>query len=327
MHSTDLNEVAHVLRRSQRGLAICHVAPDGDAIGSLLGFGWVMAACGPGHVITLVCPDPIPAQFAFLPGAAEILSDPPRQAWDAVVSLDASDPRRLGKPFRPAEYGDAPVINLDHHVTNLNFGSLNYVDARAASTTQIVVDLADALAAPISQPAAICLLTGLVTDTLSFRTSNVTLQVMDTARRLMAAGANLAEIAERAMNHKPLGTMRLWGLALADLHLDGHVVWTHITQAMREAAHATEPGDGGLVGYLITAPEARISTVFTETGGGKVEIGFRARPGYDVSELALSLGGGGHPQAAGCTVDGPLAAVEQRVLPLLQSLTGPENKR
>lgn len=295
-------------------LIVTHVAPDGDAIGSLLGVGWLLRS---GRTLTLACADSVPVQLRSLPGAGEIVADPPAKTWDAVLALDASDTRRLGSPFRPAEYGSTPVINLDHHITNLFYGSLNYVDPSAAATAQIVVALHDAMGAPITREAAVCLLTGLVTDTLSFRTSNVTPSVMATAMRLMECGANLAEITERSLNHKPLNIMRLWGLTLSDLCLQGQVLWVRVTQDMRAKAGAPPDGDGSLVSYLINAPEAKVAAVFSEAVNGEIEIGIRARPGYDVSGLALSLGGGGHPQAAGCTIPGPLKAAEARVLPLL----------
>lgn len=328
MNSTTLAEIAGILKPARRILAISHISPDGDAIGSLLGLGWLLrsrpvSAAGPGQPekrsVTLVCSDRLPAQFRFLPGSETIVTAIPAQPWDAVITLDASDVLRLGPSFHIENFADTPVINLDHHVTNLFFARYNYVDARAAATAQIVVALADALGAPVGREAAVCLLTGLVTDTISFRTSNVTIDVMRTAVRLMEAGASLADITERAMNHRPLSSMRLWGLALSQLHTQGRIVWASITREMRAAAGAPEDGDAGLVGFLINAPEANVAAVFSETDEGSVEIGFRARPGYDVSELALSLGGGGHPQASGCTVPGPLSEAEARVVPMLQT--------
>jgi len=322
-----LTEITDLLRRGGRVLAISHVAPDGDAIGSLLGFGWVLRSADPvgfaqsTRKLTLACADPVPAQFQWLPGASEILSAPPAGPWDVVVGLDASDGARLGSPFRPADFGAAPIVIIDHHVTNHRFGTLNHVDPSAVATSQIVVDLADALGAPIGQEAATCLLTGLVMDTLGFRTSNVTPQVMAVAMRLMEAGANLAEITERALNHKPLSSLRLWGQALANVQINGRVVWATITQQMRDQVDAPLNGDGGLVSQLINAPEAVIAAVFSETAEGKIEISFRAKSGYDVSQIALSLGGGGHPQASGCTVAGPLKAAEAQVVPLLLNAT------
>jgi phosphoesterase RecJ-like protein len=318
MANTPLAEIVARLRSARRVLAITHISPDGDAIGSLLGFAHVLRAVRGAEVeLVLASPDGIPAQLRFLPGASEILTDPPHRDWDAVIALDASDTKRLGSAYRPVEYGAAPVIVLDHHVTNLRFGTLNYVEPAAAATAQVVVDLADAFGVALNTEAAVCLLTGLVTDTLSFRTSNVTAHVMALAVRLIEAGADLAEISQRALAYRPLGTMRMWGLALTSLRLQNGVLWTTITHGMRCSAGATENGDGGLTSYLINAPEANVAAVFSELPDGRVEVGFRARPGYDVSGIALSLGGGGHPQAAGCTIAGPLADAEARVLALL----------
>jgi phosphoesterase RecJ-like protein len=243
-----------------------------------------------------------------------------------VAGLDASDPARLGQAWRQStggeedgrpRVGEAPTVVIDHHVTNVMFGTLNWVDTRAAATSQVIVHLADALGAPLDRSAATCLLTGIVTDTRGFRTSNTTLDVMRTSTRLIEAGADLADITERALNYKPYNVMRLWGPALERVRLERQVIWTSITQAIRAAVSAGDTGDSGLVSFLVDAPEAHVSAVFNEKPDGKIEIGFRSKPGYDVSALALSLGGGGHPQASGCTIAGPLAEAEARVLPLL----------
>lgn len=324
--AASLAAIAGVLRGAARVLAFCHISPDGDAIGSLLALGWLLRELEPApdaepRRVTLVCADPLPPELGFLPGAAELLSAAPPGPWDAVVAVDASDAKRLGAAFCSADFGPAPVIVLDHHITNLYFGTLNYVDTRAAATAQAIVDLADALAVPIHREAAVCLLTGLVTDTLSFRTSNTTPEVLRCAARLMEAGANVSEIAALALNRRSLAAIRLWALALAQLRLEGNVLWTQVTSAMRAEAGAPKDGESGLAEYLLSAPEARATAVFSEKADGNVEISFRSRPGCDVAQVALSLGGGGHPQAAGCTIPGPLAAARGRVLPLLRRAT------
>lgn len=317
--AANLAEIAALLRGSRRVLAFCHVSPDGDALGSLLALGWLLRGADSDGVpqVHLVCADPLPPQLAFLPGAAQILAAPPPGPWDAVVALDASDPRRLGEAFRPDTFGGAPVIVLDHHVTNLHFGALNYVDTRAASTAQIILDLADALDAPISREAAVCLLTGVTTDTLGFRTSNVTPAVLKAAVRLMEAGADLHDIIDRSLGRRPLSIMRLWGLALSQLHFEAGVVWVEVTREMRARAGVTGEDDGGLVSHLINAREARVAAVFGELDDGTIDVDLRSRPPYEVASTALSLGGGGHPQAAGCHLPGPPADAAAQVLPLL----------
>ena len=303
-------------------MAFCHVSPDGDALGALLALGWVLSGLKPAGSaaplqVSLVCGDPIPPPLGFLPGSDRILTSAPDGPWDAVIALDASDPRRLGKPFRPDDYAPAPIIVLDHHVTNLFFGTLNYVDTRAASTSEIIVALADALGAPIIQEAAICLLTGVVTDTLSFRTSNVTPNVLKTAVRLMEAGADLYNITDRSLGRRPLSVMRLWGLALSRLQLEDGMLWAEVTRAMRAEAGVPNEDDGGLVSQLIGIEEAQVAAVFGELNDGTIDVDLRARPPFNVAQVALGLGGGGHPQASGCHLPGPLAEAEARVLPLL----------
>ncbi|HIQ04440.1 MAG TPA: hypothetical protein EYH31_01950 [Anaerolineae bacterium] len=182
----------------------------------------------------------------------------------------------------------------------------------------MVFDLVQALEIPLEQELALCLLNGLVTDTRCFRTSNTTSRVLAIATQLMEAGADLNLITERALNRKPLSTIRLWGQALPGVQLHNRIIWAEITQQMRQMAGASDSdGDGGLVSFLVGAHEVDVAVVFTEKSDGKVEVGFRANPGYNVADLALSLGGGGHPQAAGCTLVGPLSEVRARVLDLL----------
>lgn len=321
--STTLTELADRLRRARRVLALCHVDPDGDAIGSLLGLGWLLRALPAPPAVTLACADPVPPTLTYLPGVAAITAAPPSGPWDLVMCLDASDAARLGAIFAPETYAPALVAVIDHHITNLRFGDLNYVDPSCAATAQIVVELADALGVPIGPEAATCLLTGLVTDTLSFRTTNTTPAVLAAAARLAEAGGNIADITNRALNRRPLKVMRLWGQALSRLHFDRGVLWTEVTPAMRAAAGVTNNDNGSLVSHLITAEEACIAAVFNEQADGQVEINLRARQGYNVATIALALGGGGHPQAAGCTLPGPLTDVQARVLPLLIAAAQP----
>jgi phosphoesterase RecJ-like protein len=325
MNTTPLAEIAGLLLRAERVLALCHVSPDGDAIGSLLALGSLLrqsadGRSAPNREITLVSADGVPEQFRFLPGASHIRTAAPSGPWDVVVTLDASDIRRLGEPFHPETYGGTPLVNIDHHVTNLYFGTHNYVDPSAAATAQIVVHLADAMSVPISHETAICLLTGLATDTLGFRTSNVTPDVLRTGIRLMEAGADLSDIIARTLTYRPVDVMRLWGLALGELRSEGRAIWAVVSDEMRERVGAPQDAESGLVSFLIGAPEADIAAVFSEAADHRVEVSFRARPGFDVSALALSLGGGGHPQASGCALPGSLADVETRVAPMLIAL-------
>jgi phosphoesterase RecJ-like protein len=212
------------------------------------------------------------------------------------------------------ELAGVPLLNIDHHVTNTNFGAVNWVDPSAVSTTQMIFDLADALGWRLTQPVAICLLTGLVTDSRSFRTANVDGAVFQAALRLMGAGASLNEISQRVFDRRSIASTRLWGRAIEVMHLEDGILWTEVTHAMRRELQLSDDGDSGLVNFLSGVREARVVVVFSERNHGTIDVSMRSQPGIDVAQVALRLGGGGHPQAAGCTLQGDLPQARQQVL-------------
>jgi phosphoesterase RecJ-like protein len=157
-----------------------------------------------------------------------------------------------------------------------------------------------------------------VTDTLAFRTSNVRPRTLEITMALMEAGVSLTEVTQRTMDTKPYKTIMLWKQAFASVHMQGEVIIATVTQEALKQATFSEATDGGLVSVLVTVNEAMIAVVFKELADGRVELSMRCKPGYDVASVAFDLGGGGHKQAAGATIDGPLEAAQKRVIPLLQ---------
>ncbi len=309
------HQAANLISSANRALLICHVSPDGDAIGSLLGLG--LALRRRHQDVVMACADPVPESQNYLPHADEIIQFP-SGTFDLVVSLDCSDLERLGAAYDPQLLAGIPIVNIDHHQTNIQFGQLNWVEPTAVATAQMLVRLVAALDVQLDVEIATCLLNGIVTDTRGFRTANTSPEVMQTVSELMNAGASLPELADRIFNHRPLGTIRLWSLVLPHVHLDRRVLWGEITQDMRREANYAGNGDAGLVNFMSTADEADIAVVFDELSDGRVNVSIRAMPGYDVSRVALELGGGGHAQAAGCTLPGPIEQARGDVLERLQ---------
>ncbi len=349
--------VAQLVRRSRIALLICHVSPDGDAIGSLLGLGLGLRYLG--KQVTLACESAPPPTFSFLPGFESIVNSVDVASFDLVIGLDSSDLSRLGNVYDTKRLAGIPLINIDHHTTNLYFGDIDLVVPSAASTAEIVLTLLDHLGVSIDQhiatqspsPAnakpgwtltptsgvvenqggsgeslaqvapgiATCLLTGIVTDTLNFRTSNVTPKVMGAALRLMEAGASLAQVTHYVSNQRPLVELSLLAYGLGRIKTAAGLAWSEIRLADRQACGYDGDGDVGLVGMLARTKEVHMAAVFSEKENNKVEISFRADPGFDVAQLALSLGGGGHPAAAGCTIEGPLEAAKARVMPMMRA--------
>ena len=216
-------------------------------------------------------------------------------------------------------FGSIPLLNIDHHLTNLHFGAVNLVDHHASSTAEVVLRLLDYMAVPLDAELATCLLTGIVSDTRGFRTNNVTVQVMETALRLIKAGASLPYIVRHSLDRRSTADVRLWGAALSQLQTKDRVIWTSIPLTMRRAAGCANNGDTGLTNFLLSADEADVAAVFTEREDGSIEVGLRAAPGFDVARVALQFGGGGHALAAGCNLPGPLGEAQARVLAALQA--------
>lgn len=300
-----------LIAKADRILVVTHIAPDGDAIGSLLALGRILRQLGKTDV-TLTCDDGVPDKLAFLPGATAVVTSV-SGSFDLVIVVDCSDAGRGGGVFRAAVAGRPHVINIDHHITNTGFGDVNIVQPDTAATTEILFLLAAAWGVTLDKDTAQCLLTGLVTDTLCFRTANATAGVMRIATDLMQAGADLSYITSRTVKRRSYDAICYWGTLLQSIDLDDRVV------SVRASANDHPvTGDASVVTLLITAEEADMAVSFVETDDGQVEVSLRAKPGFDVAQIAYKLHGGGHSAAAGCTVDGSLDQVVDQVLAMMK---------
>jgi len=305
-----------LLCNANRILLITHITPDGDAIGGLLALG--QALRGLGKDVTVSCSDTVPERFAYLPGYANIVhqADGP---FDLIVSLDCSDLRRVGHIYRTDEWRELPFLNIDHHVTNTRFGTLNWVGTEYVATSEMVLDLCDRLGAPLDANIATCLLYGILGDTQGLRTDNVTPALLSKVMRLMQLGAPLADVMDQIFNRRPFKLLRAWEKTLETIHLEDGVIWAHLSRLARTEADWPDTDLQGMSNFLLTVEEASISAVLVERDDGQVEVGMRARAPFNVAQVALALGGGGHPQAAGCVLDGPLEVAVEQVVAALKS--------
>lgn len=301
-------EIGHCLQNAQRLLVASHIRPDGDAIGALLGMGLSLQAAG--KDVEMILSDGLPRRFQFLVGSEQI-KEQASGSFDLLVVLDSSDQERIGDAM-----GDrGPIdINIDHHVTNLNFARYNFVDTQAVATTQILAEWLPKWDLPLTREVADALLTGLITDTIGFRTSNMTPAALRTAAGLMELGSVLPDLYNQALVERSFDAMRLWGAGLSSMHREGSLVWTSITPQDREETGYPGRDDADLVNVLSSIREANIAVIFIDQGNGHVKVSWRSRPGFDVSRIALHFGGGGHPAASGADIQGSLDQVSQIVL-------------
>jgi len=299
---------------SQRILVACHLRPDGDAIGSLLGLGLALRSWG--KQVQMVCEDGVPSSCRHLDGSMEIRRKAEGE-FDLVCLVDCSDLERAGSVLGNRQRVE---INIDHHPTNLNFADLNLVDVQAVATTEIIVELLSQWEVTITPPIATALLTGLVTDTIGFRTSNVKPSTLQMAAHLMERGADLATLYRRALVDRSFEAMRLWGAGLSRLERNGRLLWTTLTLDDRKAARYPGRDDADLINVLSTVEDADITIIFVEQSKERVKVSWRAQPGFDVSKIAVSLGGGGHTAAAGAEIQGSMQEVQATILELTRSL-------
>lgn len=305
-----LTEIRCLLNRSSAVLVIAHVSPDGDTLGSALGLAWALRSAG--VRVTLSCADRVPAVYRFLPGSeafgAHALTDE-----DLVVAVDVSSEERLGSVYDRERDSRVGLVVIDHHVTNPAYGTVNYI-RDASSTAELVLELLEHMGLPIDATVATCLLAGLVTDTQGFRTSSTTAESLRAAVRLVESGADLQLVMSSAFRQRTVPSLALWGTALQQVQYDDGVIWCVVTEELLRRSGGNGEMVNGLVNFLSSVNEAQVAIVFRQIDRDRVEVGFRAVPGVDVSQVAVRLGGGGHPQASGTTLTGDLEGIVRLTL-------------
>lgn len=314
---------------AKRVLMPTHQNVDADGLASPLALMHTLAPLGV-EAIPLISDGQLPQSLRFLPGIDRVLSygTDPLPDYDVLCLVDCSDKRRLGAFYRDDPNrvnGDVPIVNIDHHVTNDLFGVVNVVFPTAASTAEVATDLISAWRCPMTIEIAQCLLAGIYGDTLGLRTEATTARTMRTAADLVDAGANPAAITDQLFRFKPRSTVCLWERVLRRVSWTGALIWTEVAKADLERCQASPAEAEGLVNFLTGTDGSRAAAILYEAEGGW-RVSMRSIPDdVDVAAIASEFGGGGHPRAAGCQVQGDEAAKQaflHRVAALIAPATG-----
>jgi len=312
------------LKRAKRVLITSHSAPDGDALGSELGFAELARALGADA--TIVNRDPHPAPLAFLPGLETIrvqgeLPAGFEREFDLVVLLECPD---LDRPAL-AGLDRVPILNVDHHLENALYGEVNVVDEDAPAVGEMVLQMAETSGVTVTPAMATNLYAALVTDTGDFRYSNATPRAFEAAARLVAAGAQPAAIAETLWEQNPARVVRLTAAVLSTLELlaGGRLAVITCDKATLDAAGAHPEDTENLINIPRGIQGVRVAVFFKALREGAVRVSLRSRGDVDVQGVARAFGGGGHRNAAGCTISGGLAearrALLEAALPVVES--------
>lgn len=308
-----LDNIKEEIKKAKTIVILCHESPDGDAVASSLS---VMHAIKQfGKNADVVIPE-YSKDFKFLPGSEEILQKGKDEPYDLAISVDCSDLKRLaaGKEyFETAK----KTIEIDHHSVNSMFADLNYVDPAAPACCQVLIGMFEYYGVKIDKDLATCLLAGIITDTGGFQWGEVTPETFEFAAELIRDGAKIKEICRRALRHKSKAHCELEKIVYERLEFfeEGKVATAYLTLEDYKKAEAEIGDDEGVVDMIKDIEEVEVAVLLKEKEGvAGFKVSLRSNDEVNVSDVAMLLGGGGHPGAAGCFVLGNVEQVKAKVL-------------
>jgi phosphoesterase RecJ-like protein len=274
-----------------------------------------------GKDVTVYFCDPIPGDYLFLPGADLVVHGLPDRTFDVGVVLDVGEFRRAGREIG-AFKGVGTYINLDHHATCEEFGAINLIDPKASATGALVYRIIKAAGHDISFETALCIYTSIITDTGSFRYSNADPEAFAIAGEMISRGVNPWSVAERLYENQPRQRLELLALALSTLTVSSSGLFATVTVTldMYEKTGSSAEFTDGFVNYPRSIHGVEVAVFFRQIEQELIKVGFRSKGTVDVSSVAVAFGGGGHRNAAGCTMTGSLDEVKSRVVSHLEQV-------
>src|SRR3989449_4435541 len=310
-----LSQVVELIEHKHRFAITSHVRPDGDSLGSSLGLYWLLRALD--KDVEVIMRDPAPHSYQELPGADLIRVTPAvDREYDAVFVIESSDITRPGLIDLEKQF----VVNIDHHSTTELFGTVNWIDSTASAVGEMIYNLCKATGVRVTKEIADCVYTALLTDTGSFHYSNTTERTFKIASELVRTGVRPAKSAEAIFASYRWSKIELLSRVLATAQRDatGHVAWMRQTIEMQEQTKASDEDADGFVNYPLAVGEVEAVALFKECSPGLYRTSMRSKGDVNVAKVAEQFGGGGHRNAAGCTLTGTWDEIEQKIVPLLQ---------
>jgi bifunctional oligoribonuclease and PAP phosphatase NrnA len=308
-----LAEICEEIQARKRFLLTSHARPDGDSLGSQLAMAFALDALG--KQVRIFNADAAPEHYFEFPGMdrIEIVAEVPADVEaDAVIVMECGDLTRTGVHGFDGRF----IINIDHHVGNRMYGAVNWFDESAAACGEMVFDVIRGLGVPLTPEIATHIYLAILTDTGSFHHSNITPRTFDICRQAVEAGVNPAAMARRVFDSNSFGKLKLIGALLDRMELldQGRLAVLYLDDAMLEASGCTHNDTEGLINLPLTARDIQAVVFFKVAGDGTVRVSMRSKYDVDVRLVANAFGGGGHKNAAGFTVGGPLSEVRAGIL-------------
>jgi phosphoesterase RecJ-like protein len=312
----DLSSICRIFREKDRFLIACHENPEGDAIGSELALALALRRMG--KTATVLNADPVPGNLLFLPGADTVVLREDGSKYDVAVVVDCGSPERTGR-VEPELRKPPLLVNIDHHRTNGDMGGLALVDPEAAATGLLIYRILTAMGCDIDRDVAENIYVAVLTDTGSFHYGNSSPEAFQVAGEMVRLGVDPWAVAEQVYETQNASRLLLLGRVLSSLEiaLGGRVAAITTLQADLAEFGSGKDALEGFINYPRSILGAEVAVSFREEDGGLFRVSFRSKGRVDVSAVALRFGGGGHRNAAGCTVPGTLPEVKRKVFEAL----------
>ena len=321
---TLVQQAMALIQPAQRIALLAHEQPDGDCIGSAVGLAHILRLAG--KTCVPACADAAARNLSFLPGIETLQHTLGDESFDLVIALDAGELRRFGSLYEQhrTELDHAAILNIDHHISSGGCGQVNIIDPTAAATAEILVLFQQQAALPLNYDAALCLLTGLITDTSSFQFTNTTPRCLEVAALLLRAGAIPETVVQPIYRTRPLAQVRFQAMILASAHTScqGRLIWAQATGATLAAAGAIPEMDENTSGLLRDIEGVQVAAFFKSYGDPNVtRLSLRCAAPYNAAEICQRVSnglGGGHPRAAGATFNLPIEQATALVIAELE---------
>jgi len=310
-----LSQVVELIESKRRFAITSHVRPDGDSLGSSLGLYWLLRALD--KDVEVIMRDPVPHAYQLLPGAKEVRETAVvDRLYHAVFVIECSDISRPGLIGLEKQF----VVNIDHHSTTALFGTINWIDSTASAVGEMIYNLCKATGVRVTKEIAECVYTALITDTGSFHYSNTTERTFKVASELVRTGVKPAKTAEAVFASYPWSRIRLMGEVLLSAKRDssGRVASLQLSLEMQNRSGASDEDADGFVNYPLTVGEVEAVALLKECAPGIYRTSLRSKGDVNVARVAEKFGGGGHRNAAGCTLTGNWEEAEKEIVGLLQ---------
>jgi bifunctional oligoribonuclease and PAP phosphatase NrnA len=309
-----LSQVVELIESKGRFAITSHIRPDGDSLGSSLGLYCLLRALN--KDVEVIMRDAVPHVYRKLPGAENVRVTPTvDREYDAVFVIECSDIKRPGLINLEKQV----VVNIDHHSTTALFGTINWIDSTASAVGEMIYNLCKATGVRVTREIAECVYTALITDTGSFHYSNTSERTFKVASELVRAGVKPAKISQAVFSSYPWSKIELMSEVLSTVKRDasGRVAWMRQSLEMQERARAADEDGDGFVNYPLTVGEVEAVALLKECAPGVYRTSLRSKGDVNVARIAEEFGGGGHRNAAGCTLHGEWDEAERTIVSLL----------